>query len=282
MGIARNLGILLGEARRRVDHDNAHVCTVYRHIGTQDGIMLDLLGDLGLSADAGGIDEHEPPLLAVDDRICRITGRAGDVGNNHALLARNAVDERRLAGIRLADDSDLDVGILVILNILLREELDDLVKHIAGAVTVNGRNRERVTESEIVELIHIHRHLAQGVALVDGENDGLAGFLEHIRDGIIIRRHARTHVAHEDDNIRMGDGNLRLLAHEREHLVVLLGLDTAGINDHELVSAPLALGIDAVAGHAGGILHDGDTRTDELVEKCGLADIRSAHNGYDW
>ena len=60
-----------------------------------------------------------------------------------------------------------------------------------------------------------------------------------------------------------------------------LGLDAAGIHQQKLVAAPLAVGEDAVAGDARGILHDGQTLAAELIEQGGLAHIGAAHHSND-
>ena len=44
--------------------------------------------------------------------------------------------------------------------------------------------------------------------------------------------------------------------------------------------APFHIGIDAVAGHAGRILHNGDPAAHHTVEKGGFAYIGAAHNGH--
>ena len=71
---------------------------------------------------------------------------------------------------------------------------------------------------------------------------------------------------------------LRLLAHEGQDLAVGARLDAAGIDEREFAAAPLAFAVNAVAGHAGRVLHDGQAAAAELIEEHGLADVRPAHD----
>ena len=88
-------------------------------------------------------------------------------------------------------------------------------------------------------------------------------------------------VAHEDDDRGVLDGDLRLGAHEGQDLVVGARLDTAGVHDIEFAVAPLTLGVQPVPGDAGGILHNGQPLSAQLIEQHGLAHIGAAHDGDD-
>ena len=92
---------------------------------------------------------------------------------------------------------------------------------------------------------------------------------------------AVAHVHHHDDAVGGVDGDLGLLAHVGQNALGGLGLDAAGIHQQELVAAPLAVGEDAVAGDARGILHDGQTLAAELIEQGGLAHVGIARQGHD-
>ena len=76
------------------------------------------------------------------------------------------------------------------------------------------------------------------------------------------------------------NGDLRLLPHEGQDLVVGARLDAAGVHQVEDPVAPLAGGVDPVPGHAGGVLHDGQPLAAQLIEQHGLAHVGAAHDGY--
>ena len=45
-------------------------------------------------------------------------------------------------------------------------------------MTVDRGDRKRIAQSEVIEFVDVHRHLAEGIAFVDGEHNGLAGAQE--------------------------------------------------------------------------------------------------------
>ena len=278
---AGDLRILLGEADRRVDQDHADVGAVDRHLGAQIAVVLDGVLHLALAAQAGRIDERERAEPVLDRRIHGVARRARDVGDDAAVLAGNAVDERRLADVRLADDRHLDDLALLFVLRLLGQMLEDGVQQVAGAVAVHRRNLNRVAEAEVVELIEIDRRLAERVAFVDADDHRHIAALEHLRDVEIRRHHARAHVGHKDDDVRRVDRDLRLRAHLREDDVLRFRLDAARIDEREAAVFPLALAEDAVARDARRILHNGKALSDQLVEQSRFADIRSADNRHD-
>ena len=146
-------------------------------------------------------------------------------------------------------------------------------------MAVDGGDGDGVAQTEIVELVEIGVHRAGGVHLVHRQHDGLAAALEHAGHLLVRGGEAGLDVRDEDDDIGVVDGDLGLLPHEGEDLVVGVGLDTAGVHQTELPAGPLALAVDTVAGDAGGILHNGQALSDELIEQHGLAHVGAAHNG---
>ena len=70
-----------------------------------------------------------------------------------------------------------------------------------------------------------------------------------------------------------------MLPHEGENLVVGPRLDAAGVHNVEGPAPPLAGGVQTVPGDAGGVLHNGQPLSAQLVEQHGLAHIGPSHNG---
>ena len=133
---------------------------------------------------------------------------------------------------------------------------EHLVEQIARAVTVHGGNLNRLAEAEVIELIELHRRLADSVTLVDAEHDRLARFLEHLRNIHICRDHAALAVGHKDDHGGGINGELCLTAHLGEDDIVALRLNTARVDHKRGLAAPFGLAVDAVAGNTGGVVHD--------------------------
>ena len=133
-------------------------------------------------------------------------------------------------------------------------------------MSVNGGNGNGIAKTEVVKLVKVGIDLAGGVHFIDCQNDGLSASQQHVGDLLVGGGESRLDVGEEHDDIRMGNGDLRLLAHKGQYLVVRARLDTAGIDEAELSAAPFALAIDAVARNARRVLHDGKTLSDKLIE----------------
>ena len=190
MRVAGDLAVLFGKADRRVDHDNAHVAAVDRHICAQHAVPLDLLLDARLAPDAGRIDEHKTAVFVFDNRVDGVARCARHVGDNRTLLARHAVDKRRFANVRLADNGDLYILFAVLVGTVKIDMRITRIEQVAGAVSMHGRHGDRVAEAEVVKLVKIGRHIAETVAFIDRQHHRLAAFLQHHSDVLVGRRHA--------------------------------------------------------------------------------------------
>ena len=82
-----------------------------------------------------------------------------------------------------------------------------------------------VAEAEGIEFICVRVCVAGLVALVDGQHDRLFRPLEHGRDLRVCGGQADRYVDDHDDDRGRLDGDLRLTAHELQHLVIRAGLD---------------------------------------------------------
>ena len=132
-------------------------------------VVLDPLPLLAATAQARRVDEHERRVAALQHRVDRVARRARDLRDDHPLAADEPVEERRLAHVRAAEDRDADrLGPDRDLA-RARQARDDLVEQVAGAVTVEPRERPRVAEAEPVE----DRRVAVAARVVDlvGEHD---------------------------------------------------------------------------------------------------------------
>ena len=146
-------------------------------------------------------------------------------------------------------------------------------------MAVDGGGLKQVADAETVEFVHIGIHGADGVALVHGERNGLAGFAQHGGHVLIGGGDAGMHVYHHDDGVGQLNADLRLTAHEFEHLAVRTRLDAAGVHQREGAPAPFAAAVNSVPGDAGGVLYDGGALPCEFIEKHGFAHIGPPDNG---
>src|SRR3954449_12267387 len=117
----------------RVADDERDVGALDRALGAQRRVVLDRVLDLGLAAQARGVDEDHLAPIDLEREVDRVARRAGDVGDDHALGAEQAVDERRLADVRAPDDREADRVVLLLGLFLVGEHRDDPVEQVAGA-----------------------------------------------------------------------------------------------------------------------------------------------------
>ena len=104
---------------------------------------------------------------------------------------------------------------------------------------------------------------------------------QHVGYFLVGGGQAVADIHHHDDAVSGVNGDLCLLTHVGQNTLGRLGLDAAGVHQHELVAAPLAVCKNAVAGNARGILHDGQALAAEFVEQGRLAHVGAAHHRYD-
>lgn len=116
-----------------INHEYAHVAVLNGADGTHDTVELQVLGDLVLTADTGGIDEIEVESEFRITGVDTVAGCASNLGDDVAVLANKGVDDARLTGIRTAYDSKAGN---VLLEAFLRNILEfseDKVEQVAGA-----------------------------------------------------------------------------------------------------------------------------------------------------
>lgn len=77
--------------------------------------MFLILFDLAFTAQSGGINKDILRFVVYDLGIDRITGSTRNVGNDHAVLAQQLINNRRLSYVRLTDDGYLRTVILLFL-----------------------------------------------------------------------------------------------------------------------------------------------------------------------
>ena len=279
VGHTGHLGVLFGHTLVGVDHDETDVGTLNGHGSTKDRELFDLIVDLGLLTHTGGVNEDELTIFVLKVAVHRITGGTCHVGDNDTLLPQDPVDEGGLTHVGLADDGNLHhIGLLFQL-LLLGEVLQAGIQQITGTMAVDGRDGDGIAQAQVVELVNIgvgHAHL---VHFVDSQDDGLSGPQKHIGHVLVGGGEAGLDVTDKDDDVGVGNGDLGLLAHEGQDLGGGAGFDTASIHDIEGAAAPFALSIEAVAGNAGGVLHDRDPTAYQLVKQHGLTHVGAAHDG---
>lgn len=145
-------------------------------------------------------------------------------------------------------------------------------------MAVDGRHGDGVAQTQVVEFIDVRVGVTHLVHFVDRQHHRLAGAQQHVGHLLVGGGEAGLHVAQEDDDGGVLNGDLCLLAHEGQDLAVGTRLDAAGVHQVKLPVEPLSLGIQTVTGDTGGIFHDGEPLAHQFIKEHGLAHIGAAHN----
>ncbi|MPM52219.1 hypothetical protein SDC9_98976 [bioreactor metagenome] len=146
---------------------------------------------------------------------------------------------------------------------------------------VDSGDGDGVPQAQIVKLVKIRIYRTGGIHLIHRQNDGLSASQQHVGHLVVGGGEAGLHIGQKDNHRGVINGQLRLLAHKGQDLIVRLGLNAAGVDQGKRAAVPVRLPVNAVAGDARRILHDGEPPTDQLVEQHGLAHIGPTYNGND-
>ena len=158
---------------------------------------------------------------------------------------------------------------------LAGEQVDDAVEQVAGAVAVQGGERERVAEAELVELDRLEV-LARVVDLVREHDHRLLRGPQGDRQLLVARRDPVPGVDDEEDEVGLRDRRARLLRDLGAERVGGEVVDAARVDQEEVLAVPVREQLLAVAGDAGRLVHDRLPRLGQPVDQRRLADVREA------
>ena len=230
--------ILVDDPLARVDQDERHVGALGGLERAQLRVVVDPLALLSLSPQAGRVDQLEDPPVPLEDRVDGVPGRAGHVGDDHALRADEGVQQRRLADVRTPEDRDADRLVADLRRALAGEQVDDAVEQVAGAVAVQGGERERVAEAELVELDRLEV-LARVVDLVREHDHRLLRGPQGDRQLLVARRDPVPGVDDEEDEVGLLDRRARLLRDLGAERVGGQVVDAARVDQEEVLAVPV-------------------------------------------
>ena len=235
-----------------------------------------------MTSDTRGIDEVVDAVSVLDSGVDSVSCSACDVGNDNSLLAAHTVDDRGLARVGLTDNGNVDHSLVELLILGEYALLDNRVEKVARTRAVKGRDSDGLAiKSELVELVELVGHLTYTVNLVYRDNDGLTRLFKHNGDVSVICDESRSDIAYKHDNVCGSDSYLRLSSHLLKNGIVALGLDTACINEEEVMAVPLGISVDSVSGNAGSVLNYCSALVDDFIKKCALTNVGSANDGYN-
>ena len=225
---------------------------------------------LAFAADAGGVDEAEAASVVLDDFVDRVAGGAGDGRDDGAVGGGEAVQQRGLADVGVADDGDFgfvgfgvgwssvvvgasvlqwDLGRLRRLRLRgrdacstacpvrfhRRENFDDCVEQIVDAAAVFGGDGKHLLDAQAVEVVDQGR-LLFGVHLVDGEEEGAVGFAQQAGEFEVGAGEFGASVDDHDDGGGFVEGDAGLAENFRGDQFFVFGNYAAGVDDAEVAA----------------------------------------------
>jgi hypothetical protein len=256
------------------------------HLGEGDGAdrvlrrqPFQLLVDLGLAAQAGGVDQAD--LASVPFPVDR-NGVPGDARlwpDEEAILADQPVDQRGLARVRPPDDGDLD-GVVAELFLIAFGRLVDRQRlvELGHALAVLGGDLKRLAETKVVGL-ESPRGAGVTLGLVGGQDHRLGCAAKDLAEHAVERNHAFAGVDQEQADVRFFDGPLCLGAHPRFQALVGDILEAGGVDQLQLKVADSPRAEAPVASHARAVVDDRQLLAGEAVEQGRFADIGAADDG---
>ena len=278
MSIADDTFILLGNTLDSIKNHQHNVTAVNRTQRTHNAVFFNRFVNLSLAAHACGINEQVLLAVAYYRSINRITGSACNITYDRTLLAYQCVENRGLAHVRTADQSNLDFVLLlqVACHLIGRELGNNGIQQIAQSQMVGCRNSNRITDTQIIEFKGIHL-LLRRIRLIDSQNNRLLGLTQQTGNVSILCSNACARIADEQNNVRLLNRNLCLLTDRNSNSIGIHDFDTASINHHKLVVQPFGGSIQTVAGNARCILNNGNPAVGKNIKKSRFAYIRTSN-----
>ena len=278
-----NFLVLLGRPLLRVQHQYDDVRALDALLGPKQAEPFDGLVHPAHLAHAGRVDQEivrrRLPLPDRERHLDAVARRPRNLGNDHALAAKQAVDVRGFPYVRPADHHDLERFAFGGRRPRRKPRNHGRHQRIDPAV-VRRRNRvDRKTQPfEVVRgPVEPFR-----VRLVGRHNDLAPGAVQEPGNLLVQRRNARRQVGDENNHGGIRERGLHLLANARGNRIGRLRVidhrEAAGVDQLEHRSLPVRPARDPVARDAALFVHDRHALADDAVEQRGLADIGPAHD----
>ena len=236
------------------------------------------LGVLNFLPQAGGIDERPKVLVQLHQLVDRVDGGAGDVVHDRAIGLGQLVQQAGLAHVRAAHKCNTSRALSDRRGSTrnLGEVAQDLIEHVGTAAAVQRRDRPRIAKTQRIELGDL-APLTVGLKLVCNEDDRHLSALQVAGHHHVCLGHGGLCVDNHDDDVRGLHGCLGL-ARDRGVDALCVRVPATGVLHPETTSVPLRHVAHTVAGHAGMVLHNCFTTTQEPVYQRRLTHIRAAHD----
>ena len=276
---ACDFAILGGHSDGEVNDEEADVGAADGAFAAHGGEDLDGVFHAGAFAEAGGVDDVvffiAPNVWDVDG----VAGGAGDGRDHGTLVFENGVDEGGLSGVGFADDRDFEavfefffVGGFELAGFKFGEFFFDGIQKFGHAPAVFGGGGESHSKAEAGEVVG-GVVVIGAVGFIHHEDDIGLGFAEELGDFLVDGVEPGAGVDDENDGIRGIHGNAGFHGNLIGKSVLVIGADSAGIDDFAGSLGEAARCGNAVPGDPGHVVHNGDASSGQTIKEGGLPDI---------
>ncbi len=231
------------------------------------------------AAEAGRVDGHERLAVHLVADVDRVAGGAGHLADDHPFGLGQGVHQRALARVAAAHDGHLHHAFFGQLGIEVhgRQLFQHGLQQFVLAAAFLGAGVEHFA-AQLIELV--------GLAFQPGVV-GLVGHADHRHLHVaeplghlaVQRRQALAGIDDKHDHRGRVDGRLDLFLDVLGQIVDVVDAHAARIDQLDEALAELGKVRDAIAGHAGGRIDDGQPLAGQPIEKARLAHIGPAHDG---
>ena len=220
-----------------------------------------------------------PPLGIAQQHRHRIAGQAGLRPGDHPLLAQQAVQQRGFAGIRPADDGQLQRPRrppVARLRRARRQPIGDFAHQIGDALAMLGRHRQRLAQAQRIRLQRRVGRRRRPSALFATSSTGRPCRRSQAAKcgsaGVMPARASTTNSTRS----ACATAARRTRAHAPGQRLRRRFLQPRGVDQAHRAAAQHRLRLLAVARDAGRVGHQRAAPPGQPVEQRGLADIRAA------
>jgi hypothetical protein len=172
--------------------------------------------DLSSPTNSGGIGEEILVFLVEDDRIDRIPGGARHIADHHSILPQHSVHQCGFADIWPPHHGNAGHRRLFSILIRDREEWIDRIQKVGNADAMFSRDRIECIGTQLIEIRHERLDFGR-VNLVDHDKQWLWRSAQETDYCLIRGRQPGPAIHQQDQNVRFGNGELRLTLDEGQH-----------------------------------------------------------------
>ena len=158
---------------------------------------------------------------------------------------------------------------------VFREKFNHTIKKVSETKHIDAADADWIPETQFIKLIQVFIQV-QVVHFVDNKQNWFFRFAQNVCDVLVIFCQSVSCIGKEADNIRKIHGNFSLLSHLAQQDVVAFRINTACIDQCEMMAQPFSISGNPVPGNTGHIIHYTDSLACHFIEECGFSDIRPA------